>query len=146
MYLILFQYSHSCLAVDIYDGETEPVVYHGKTLTSKLSVREICLAIAKYAFVTSPYPVIISAEIHCSQGHQDMIVAIMTEVFGDALVTAPIEGRPKIDQLPSPEDLKGRVLLKVRSLRDHYHGSHSVNRQRVCTHRSTSHCETRSSL
>jgi Phosphatidylinositol-specific phospholipase C, X domain len=99
--------------VDIYDGETEPVVYHGKTLTSKLSVREICLAIAKYAFVTSPYPVIISAEIHCGQAQQDMIVTIMTEVFGDALVNAPIEGRPKIDRLPSPENLKGRVLLKA---------------------------------
>lgn len=138
---------NSRLTVDIYDGETEPVVYHGKTLTSKLSVREICLAIAKYAFVTSPYPVIISAEIHCGQGQQDMIVAIMTEVFGDTLVTAPIEGRPKIDQLPSPEDLKGRVLLKVRSLIvDRNHVSHSTNRQRVCTHQSTSHCVTRTSF
>ena len=40
----------------------------------------------------------------------------MTEVFGDALVNAPIEGRPRIDRLPSPENLKGRVLLKARVL------------------------------
>jgi phosphatidylinositol phospholipase C delta len=88
-------------------------VYHGKTFTSKVSVREICRAIAKYAFVASSYPVIISAEIHCGPQQQDMIVSIMTEVFRDALVNAPIEGRPKITQLPSPEDLKGRFLLKV---------------------------------
>ncbi|EIW77588.1 hypothetical protein CONPUDRAFT_108843 [Coniophora puteana RWD-64-598 SS2] len=29
-------------------------------------------------------------------------------VFGDTLVTAPVEGKVKIEQLPSPEDLKGR--------------------------------------
>jgi len=102
------------LTVDVYDGDNEPVVYHGKTLTSKVPVREICRAIAKYAFVTSSYPVIISAEIHCGPAQQDMIVSIMTEVFGDALVNAPVEGRPKLSQLPSPEDLKERFLLKVR--------------------------------
>ena len=102
--------------MDIYDGDTEPVVYHGRTLTSKVSVREICTAIAKYAFVASPYPIIISAEIHCSVPQQVLLVAIMKEVFGDALVLAPPEGRPKIEVLPSPEDLKGRVLLKAKNL------------------------------
>ncbi|KAI6008056.1 PLC-like phosphodiesterase [Pisolithus marmoratus] len=58
----------------------------------------------------SPYPVIISAEVHCSQ---DMLVAIMHEVFGEALVSAPIGEHPKIDKLPSPEELKRKVLLKA---------------------------------
>lgn len=100
-------------SVDIYDGEHEPMVFHGKTLTSKVSVREICEAIMKYAFVTSPYPIIISAEIHCSLTQQEMLAVIMREVFGEALVSAPIEGKPLSGPLPSPEDLKGRVLLKV---------------------------------
>lgn len=99
--------------VDVYDGEHEPVVYHGKTLTSKVSVREVCEAIIKYAFVTSPYPIIISAEVHCSVAQQEMLATIMHEVFGEALVSAPIEGKPLSAPLPSPEDLKGRVLLKV---------------------------------
>jgi phosphatidylinositol phospholipase C delta len=98
----------------VYDGDPEPVVYHGKTFTSKVPVRDICRAISKYAFVTSPYPVIISAEVHCGPASQDHLFAIMTEVFGDALVNAPIGGRPKITILPSPEDLKGRFLLKVQ--------------------------------
>ena len=75
--------------MDIYDGDTEPVVYHGRTLTTKVPVREICSAIAKYAFVASPYPIIISAEIHCSVLQQEQLVEIMKEVFGDALVYAP---------------------------------------------------------
>ncbi|KAF8876845.1 1-phosphatidylinositol-4,5-bisphosphate phosphodiesterase 1 [Infundibulicybe gibba] len=109
---------HSCRSVelDIYDGDTEPAIYHGKTLTSKVSLKEVCQAIAKYAFVTSPYPVIISAEVHCKIEQQDMMVNIMNETFGEALVQAPIEGRPKITQLPSPEDLRGKFLLKAKNL------------------------------
>lgn len=99
--------------MDIYDGDKEPVIFHGKTFTTKVSLRQVCQAIAKYAFVASPYPVIISAEIHCSLPQQDIIADIMTEVFGSALVRAPVKGELKIEALPSPEDLKGRVLLKV---------------------------------
>ncbi|KAH9934113.1 PLC-like phosphodiesterase [Amylocystis lapponica] len=86
---------HSCRSVelDIYDGDTEPMVYHGRTLTSKVSLRDACAAIAKYAFVASPYPVIISAEIHCSVQQQDMIAEIMLDEFGPALVHAPLDVR-----------------------------------------------------
>ncbi|KAF5328373.1 hypothetical protein D9619_013248 [Psilocybe cf. subviscida] len=109
---------HSCRSVelDIYDGETEPMVYHGKTLTKKVSLRDICAAIAKYAFTTSTYPLLISAEVHCGLAQQDKIVDIMTEIFGDAIVQAPIENRPKLDALPSPESLKGKFLLKAKNL------------------------------
>ncbi|KAL0577534.1 hypothetical protein V5O48_004475 [Marasmius crinis-equi] len=109
---------HSCRTVelDIYDGDVEPMVYHGKTLVSKVSVREVCQAIAKYAFVASPYPVVISAEIHCGVQQQDMIVSLMRKAFGDALVEAPVDGRPKIERLPSPEELKGKILLKAKNL------------------------------
>ncbi|KAH7922577.1 PLC-like phosphodiesterase [Leucogyrophana mollusca] len=109
---------HSCRSVelDIYDGDVEPMIFHGKTFTSKVPLREVCSAIAKYAFVTSPYPIIISAEIHCSVAQQELMVEIMHLVFGDALVSAPVDGRPQINALPSPEDLKGRVLLKAKNL------------------------------
>jgi phosphatidylinositol phospholipase C delta len=101
------------IAVDIYDGDKEPVIFHGKTFTTKVSLRQVCQAIAKYAFVASPYPVIISAEIHCSLPQQDMLADIMSDIFGDVLIRAPIHGLPKIEVLPSPEELKGKVLLKV---------------------------------
>ena len=104
------------VAVDIYDGDSGPVIFHGKTLTSKVSLREVCAAIAKYAFVASPYPIIISAEIHCSLTQQDQVADILKSTFGDALVTAPLEGRVATDILPSPEELRGRVLLKAKNL------------------------------
>ncbi|KAI6042247.1 PLC-like phosphodiesterase [Pisolithus marmoratus] len=102
-------YIRALLQVDIYDGDNEPMVFRGKTLTSKMRVREVCEAISKYAFVTSPYPVIISAE-------QNMLVAIMHDVFREALVSAPIGEHPKTDKLPSLEELKGKVLLKAKNL------------------------------
>lgn len=109
--------------VDIFDGEEEPMIFHGKTLTSKVSLRKVCEAIKKYGFVASPYPVIISAECHCSLGQQELIAEIMIDVFGDALVRAPPEGMPKIEELPSPNDLKGRVLLKTKN---HFLSAHET--------------------
>jgi phosphatidylinositol phospholipase C delta len=99
--------------VDIYDGDSEPMIFHGKTFTSKVSLREVCHAIKKYGFVASPFPIIISAEVHCGLAGQDMIAEIMTAVFGETLVTAPVYGRPDIEILPSPEELKGKILFKV---------------------------------
>ncbi|KAF8226708.1 PLC-like phosphodiesterase [Tricholoma matsutake] len=111
---------HGCRSVelDIYDGDPTvgPLVFHGNTLTSSVSLRNICSAIARYAFVTSPFPVLISAEIHCSIEQQDMMARIMDEVFGDTLVRAPVEGREPIERLPSPEDLRGKILLKAKNL------------------------------
>lgn len=92
------------------------MIFHGKTLTSKVSLREVCIAIAKYAFLVSPYPIIISAEVHCGLAQQDMIAEIMKETFGDALVTKRLEERSDTEPLPSPEKLKRRVLLKAKNL------------------------------
>ena len=116
------------------------MVFHGKSFTSKVSLREVCEAILKYGFVASPYPIIISAEIHCSIAQQDLIAAIMMQVFGEILVRMPMpipimmmdggcEGEGgssekegaleglvmtnKVEELPSPEQLKGRILVKV---------------------------------
>ncbi|KAJ6581272.1 PLC-like phosphodiesterase [Mycena capillaripes] len=102
--------------LDIYDGAVEPVVYHGRTLIAQVSVREICQAIAKYAFVSSPYPVMLSCEVHCGLVQQDMLVDIMTKAFGPALVKVPVGEHPKLVALPSPEQLKGRIMVKTKNL------------------------------
>lgn len=88
---------------------------HGKTLTASVPVRDVCTAIASYAFMASPYPVIISAEVHCGTQQQKVLVDILTEVFGDALITAPLaagKGLPE-NVLPSPEELKYKIMFKV---------------------------------
>lgn len=104
------------------------MVFHGKSFTSKVLLREVCEAIVKYGFVASPYPIIISAEIHCSISQQDLIAAIMIEVFGEKLVRMPMDGegekgglegmvmtskKKEVEALPTPEQLKERILLKV---------------------------------
>lgn len=99
-------------AVDIHNGDSGPVVYHGKTLTSSVPVRDVCVAIKKYAFVSSPYPIIISLEVRCDVQNQDKLAAIIVDVFGDLLVKDIV---PEIDGIPSPEDLKGRILIKAKA-------------------------------
>ncbi|WVR05835.1 hypothetical protein IAU60_002861 [Kwoniella sp. DSM 27419] len=101
-----------CVEMDVQTGDYEPVVYHRKTLTTRVSVRDICRAINTYGFVASPYPIIISAEIHCSTEQQNRLAAILKEVFGDRLVTAPLY----LDhaELPSPEQLKHRIMFKAK--------------------------------
>ncbi|KAI5884883.1 PLC-like phosphodiesterase [Schizophyllum commune H4-8] len=109
--------------VDIYDGPTpssEPLIFHGKTLVSKVPLRSVCAAIAKYGFVASPYPLIISAEMHCSVLGQVQVARVMIEEFGDTLVRVPLEDVPedgwKVDHLPSPEELRGKILLKSKNV------------------------------
>ncbi|KAG8687566.1 Phospholipase C, partial [Ceratobasidium sp. 395] len=109
--------------VDIWDGDTEPVITHGRTLTGSVPLRHVCQAIAKYAFVASPYPVIISAEMHAGIEQQTQVAAIFREAFGDMLVTCPVEGSTwtgpgdveELEALPSPERLKNRVLVKFKN-------------------------------
>jgi phosphatidylinositol phospholipase C delta len=65
--------------------------------------------------MASSYPVIISAEVHCGTQQQRVLVRILTEVFGEALVTAPLaveKGLPE-EALPSPEQLKYKIMFKV---------------------------------
>ncbi|KAG8700379.1 Phospholipase C [Ceratobasidium sp. 394] len=109
--------------VDIWDGDTEPVITHGRTLTGSVPLRHVAQAIAKYAFVASPYPVIISAEMHAGIEQQTQVAAIFREAFGPTLVTAPIKGSTwsgpsdleELEALPSPEQLKRRVLVKFKN-------------------------------
>ncbi|KAK8865887.1 hypothetical protein IAR55_001035 [Kwoniella newhampshirensis] len=54
----------------------------------------------------------VETEIHCSSEQQNRLATILRDVFGDRLVTAPLY----VDngELPSPEQLKGRVLFKAK--------------------------------
>jgi phosphatidylinositol phospholipase C delta len=66
--------------------------------------------------MASPYPIVISAEVHCNLEQQVQLVKVLKEVFGDTLITrssAPIEND---GSLPSPDQLKQRFLFKVRGV------------------------------
>lgn len=101
--------------VDVWDGDDgSPVITHGRTFTTKISALSTLQAIAQYAFLASPFPLILSLEIRCDVNQQEKLVGILKECLGERLVTGRIDGsKGELGSLPSPEQLKGRVLVKV---------------------------------
>ncbi|KAK8085644.1 hypothetical protein PG997_006915 [Apiospora hydei] len=92
---------------------SEPRVLHGNTLTKEVSFRDVCQTVKEYGFQTSDLPVIVSLEVHCSPEQQEMMVAIMQEIWGEHLLP-PVELEDMERTAPSPEDLRNKILIKVK--------------------------------
>ncbi|XP_071407039.1 1-phosphatidylinositol 4,5-bisphosphate phosphodiesterase zeta-1-like [Pithys albifrons albifrons] len=106
-----------CLELDCWDGpRNEPVVYHGDTLTSKIQFRSVISVIEKYAFLSSAYPVVLSLENHCSTQQQKVMAQYLKDILGDKLLFSPLGGETEMTQLPSPEALKFKVLVKNKKV------------------------------
>lgn len=58
------------------------------------------------------YPVILSIEDHCSIAQQRNMAQYFKKVLGDTLLTKPVD--IAADGLPSPNQLKRKILIKVR--------------------------------
>ena len=121
-----------CVELDTWDGpDGNPVIKHGGTLTSSIKfvgtrnsffrqklfsdclVTDVVKAIRTFGFVTSPYPVVLSIENHCSQAQQRRMAIMMRGLFGDMLMEADSElySRPDV-LLRSPADLRNKILVK----------------------------------
>ncbi|KAM8823100.1 1-phosphatidylinositol 4,5-bisphosphate phosphodiesterase delta-1a isoform 2-T2 [Spinachia spinachia] len=106
-----------CVELDCWDGPNgEPVIYHGYTLTSKVLFKDVIKVIKEFAFKTSDYPVILSLENHCTVGQQQLMAHHLISILGDALVTKPL-GNIMPTSFPSPEELKGKILIKGKRLK-----------------------------
>ena len=112
--------------------EREPIIYHGFTLTTKIPFREVVhtikvslgrrereregknvfMFLQDYGFINSDYPVIISIENHCSPDQQKKMAKIFKAIFGDMLPDKDLVVERNMDRLPSPEELRGKVILK----------------------------------
>ena len=100
---------------DIYnvqDGDEEPMIYHGHTLTSKIKFSDVVLAVKDYGFKSSPYPIILSLEMHCNKENQLKMAHIFTNILGNLIYILPWNA-DLIPFYPSPDQLKYKVLIKA---------------------------------
>lgn len=103
-----------CVELDCWEGPGEPIIYHGWTRTTKIKFEDVVKAINEHAFVTTDFPLILSIEEHCPLEQQRQMARIFRDVFGDRLLTEPVE--QNAEQLPSPTQLKGKIILKHKKL------------------------------
>ncbi|XP_017311778.1 1-phosphatidylinositol 4,5-bisphosphate phosphodiesterase beta-4 isoform X4 [Ictalurus punctatus] len=132
-----------CVELDCWDGkgeDQEPIITHGKAMCTDILFKDVIQAIKETAFVTSDYPVILSFENHCSKTQQYKMAKYCEDIFGDLLLKQPLEGFPVRDllnhhshtiyqrprvcamieagrALPSPNDLKRKILIKNKRLK-----------------------------
>uniref|UniRef100_A0A8C3UTU4 Phosphoinositide phospholipase C n=1 Tax=Catharus ustulatus TaxID=91951 RepID=A0A8C3UTU4_CATUS len=107
-----------CVELDCWKGrppDEEPIITHGFTMTTEILFKDAIEAIAESAFKTSPYPVILSFENHVDSPKQQAKMAeYCRTIFGDMLLTEPLEKYPLKPgvPLPSPKDLFRKILIK----------------------------------
>ncbi|KAL8563654.1 hypothetical protein ACOMHN_055288 [Nucella lapillus] len=108
--------------VDCWDGpDGYPYIYHGHTLTSKIKFLDVLDTIKEHAWFASEYPLILSIENHCSLGQQRNMAMAFRDVFGGSLLVEPISKEGCL--LPSPQQLKYKIILKHKKLPDGVEGT-----------------------
>lgn len=71
------------LVVDTWDGtDGQPIIYHGRTLTSKIRFKDVVKTIKEHAFSASQFPIFLSIEDHCSINQQKILAQVFREEFG----------------------------------------------------------------
>lgn len=73
--------------------------------------------------INDSYPVILSIENHCSVTQQHVLAEHLTNILGDMLHKEQRD--EELGKLPSPEDLKGKILIKVCCTFLYYEYSHN---------------------
>ncbi|KRX70834.1 1-phosphatidylinositol 4,5-bisphosphate phosphodiesterase delta-3-A, partial [Trichinella sp. T6] len=107
-YILALKKGARLLELDIWPGENDLQVTHGHTLVKPVSLSVVLKAINNYGFSTTPYPIILSLEIHCDVRKQAILADMLVKTFGKKLH----KNVAHLKTLPSPEELKNKILLK----------------------------------
>ncbi|XP_065917924.1 1-phosphatidylinositol 4,5-bisphosphate phosphodiesterase beta-1-like [Dysidea avara] len=108
-----------CVELDCWVQNDDIIITHGFMsgvwVCTTVSFEKVLQAIRDFAFVTTDYPLILSIENHVDKPHLLQRMAVLYSLtFGDRLLREPLKGYPLEPGvlLPSPELLKGKILLK----------------------------------
>ncbi|PKU60001.1 phosphoinositide phospholipase C 2 [Dendrobium catenatum] len=101
------------IELDMWPNSTKDNIdiLHGRTLTSPVDLLKCLKSIKEYAFVASPYPVVITLEDHLTPDLQAKVAEMVIETFGDMLYYPSSE---TVAEFPSPESLKKRIILSTK--------------------------------
>lgn len=73
--------------MDCWDGsDGKPLIYHGRTLTTRIQFVDVIKCIREHAFEVSEYPLILSIENHCSVKQQKFMADCLNEILGGMLI------------------------------------------------------------
>ncbi|MEQ2199402.1 hypothetical protein XENOCAPTIV_024883, partial [Xenoophorus captivus] len=117
LYLIMISYSNQKEVLDIHDlarfleneQKVSPTTCEVLQATS-LTLSTISLSMS--CWLCPRYPVILSIENHCTVPQQKKMAEYLKEVLQDKLDLTNVSGH-ECKKLPSPEILKGKILVKV---------------------------------
>lgn len=59
------------------------------------------------------FPLILSMEMQCSLTQQERIAQLLSDIFGEKLFLHTAEDVKQEKGLPSPNDLRGKIIIKV---------------------------------
>ncbi|CAF1682214.1 unnamed protein product [Rotaria magnacalcarata] len=112
-----------CLDLHCFDGSDGQPSIHNGTLTSHIPLSEVLDVINYHAFEKTDYPLILCIEIQCSISQQELVAQLLVEKFGEKLflhyilLTKDINtNSDKNRSLPSPNDLRGKIIIKSKKL------------------------------
>ncbi|KAL2670049.1 hypothetical protein Neosp_014930 [[Neocosmospora] mangrovei] len=91
----------------------EPIVTHGWDSTP-CGFRDVCAVIGTSAFVNNDLPIIVSLGVHADTEHQEAMVRIMKEEWGELLLDEPLEDCDPRFRLPTLGDLRRKILVKAK--------------------------------
>ena len=114
-----------CVEMDCWDGDdAEPLIYHGFTVTSRIKVKDVLKAIAETAFVTTPLPLTLSLEMHCSLPQQHRIAQLIKKYFQNIVLSHPDQDKGDLEPPPfgcSPLDMHHCIMVKGKVVK-HFAG------------------------